>query len=99
MSDFADQATLAAKKVESQVGRTYAGVLGSLAFTAVAARGLVHGGTPDSVLPIACGWMFGFALLGFIAGELAGWIVEESVRANLVRAAAARQQADAAAKK
>jgi len=37
--------------------------------------------------------LFAFGLLGFVAGELAGWIVEESVRGRVEADAAAHQAA------
>ena len=64
------------------MGRAYAGVLGPLAFAMIVARGLLAGSGLESTLAAACLALFGFAALGWIAGELAARFVEESVRAR-----------------
>jgi hypothetical protein len=77
------------------VGRAYAGLLGSLAFLTAIGHGLVHAAATEETLWWATLGLFGFAAIGYVAGELAGWIVHDSVRATLV-AEVARQQANAA---
>jgi hypothetical protein len=66
------------------VGRTYAGVLGTLAFATTIARGLIHDGGFESTMTIAIGCLIVFAILGAVIGELAGWIVADSIRSNVI---------------
>jgi hypothetical protein len=66
--------------------------LGLLAFFTVMVRGLMHGGDAEQTLGTASLALFVFAAIGFAVGELAGWIVQDSVRASLV-AEMARQSA------
>jgi hypothetical protein len=74
------------------MGRAYAGRLGLVAFLTAIGHGLVHRAAADEALWRATLAMFAFAAIGYIAGELAGWIVQDSVRASLV-AEMERQQA------
>ena len=62
------------------MGRTYAGVLGSVAFLTVLARSLIEGGGAFATLQLATICLFGFAGLGFVAGQIADMVVFESVR-------------------
>ena len=71
------------------MGRTYAGILGPLAFVIVVARGVWAASGVEATLGIACGAMFLFALLGLIAGQLADYLVRESVRTQFQTAMAA----------
>ena len=63
--------------------RTYAGILGCLAFTAVAVRGVIAGGPAEAVAVNACWSMLAFAALGCLAGDIAGRTVDESARAQV----------------
>ena len=65
------------------MGRHYAGILGLLAFHTIVMRGLVHGAGVESTLIAAAFHLFLFAFVGYIVGQLAGWLVLDSVRANL----------------
>lgn len=65
------------------MGRHYAGILGLLAFLTVVMRGLVHGAGAESTLLAAAIHLFLFAFVGYLVGQLAGWIVLDSVRAKL----------------
>ncbi len=65
------------------MGRHYAGILGLLAFLTVAMRGLVRGAGVESMLLAAVIHLFLFAFVGYLVGQLAGWIVLDSVRAKL----------------
>ena len=76
------------------MGRTYAGILGFLAFQAVVVRGLLRSAGTEATLWQASLALFAFALLGYVAGELAGWIVEESVQERIAADAAAQQAAN-----
>ena len=64
------------------MGRTYAGVLGLLAFGLILARGLLQGSDAESCLAAACGGLFGFAAVGLIAGTLADRFTSEAVKAK-----------------
>ena len=65
------------------MGRDYAGILGTTALVTVITRGLVSSGTLDSILPLAIGAMFLFAALGWLMGNVAARIVDESVRQRI----------------
>ena len=62
------------------MGRTYAGILGPLAFATVLFRGLILFHSADSTLKLAMFSLFAFAIMGFIIGEVAKATVLESVR-------------------
>ena len=62
------------------MGQAYAGVLGPLACVVTIARGTMAGHGLESTMLAACVGLFGFAALGFIAGQLANYLVGESVR-------------------
>ena len=64
------------------MAKAYAGVLGPLACGMILARGLLTGGSLESTIATACAAMFGFAAVGWIAGNLAQRFVEESVRSR-----------------
>lgn len=76
------------------MGRTYAGVLGLLAFQAVMMRGLLRSAGVEATFWQATLALFGFAALGYIAGNTAAWIVGESVRSGLAAEAAAQQKSE-----
>jgi hypothetical protein len=63
------------------MGRSYAGILGPLAFATAVARGLVEGQGAEATLQ-ACLAMFAFAALGYVLGRAAALIVDDSVRAG-----------------
>jgi len=58
------------------LARTYAGILGPLAFLTVLARGLVGGGGTEAVLVHAWASLLAFAVLGCVIG----WFAERTVR-------------------
>lgn len=64
------------------MGRHYAAVLGCLAFTVMVARGIVHGGGVVGTIEMALWSLAGFAILGFVAGNLGDFIVAEAVRSR-----------------
>ena len=74
---------------ETNVGRTYAGVLGPLAFFTVLVRGLGHGAGVEATLVAAMVGLIAFSALGSIVGQLADWIVRESVWSRIETEAAA----------
>jgi hypothetical protein len=69
--------------------RTYAGMLGLVACGVILARSLLHAGGLESTVLAACGGLFLFALIGFVAGGLADLFVRESVRTQFQSALAA----------
>jgi hypothetical protein len=80
------------------VGHSYAGLLGPLAFLTAIGHGLLHANSVEQTLWRASVALFVFAAIGYFAGELAGWIINDSVRTRLV-AEMARQQAAAGSEK
>jgi hypothetical protein len=70
-------------------------LLGLLAFCTAIGHGLLHAAAIEATLWWATLMLFAFAALGYLAGELAGWIVHDSVRASLIAETSARQAAAA----
>jgi hypothetical protein len=64
------------------MGRSYAGILGPLAFATTVIRGLAAGHGAEGTLQTACLAMFAFAALGYVLGRAAALIVDDSVRAG-----------------
>jgi hypothetical protein len=62
------------------MGRTYAGILGTLACLATVARALVAGTASDATLLAAWWALLTMAAVGGILGSLAGAAVEEAAR-------------------
>ncbi len=81
------------------MGRSYAGVLGLLAFLATIARGVCHRGSLESTVSQAVFSLIVFAIVGAATGWLAGWIIDDSVRGQLATemAALAKAKTEAAA--
>lgn len=65
------------------MARTYAGILGLLAFLTSLVRGLYHAQGPESLMGQACVHLAVFAIAGWAIGGCARWIVEDSVRQRL----------------
>ncbi|HEX4146409.1 MAG TPA: hypothetical protein VHY91_23105 [Pirellulales bacterium] len=65
------------------MGRAYAGVLGPLAFSTVLAHGLIHSASAQETLWRAAVALGAFAIIGCVAGQIAGQIVEDAVRGRL----------------
>jgi hypothetical protein len=76
--------------------RTYAGYLGLVAFVAALADGLLHGGSTYTVLWGAWLSLLAFTAIGFLAGSIAGWMVDEAIRGRVAAEMASREQAKAA---
>ena len=74
------------------MGRSYAGILGPLAGTLVLIRGAISGSGFEMSLLVACGAMFGFAAVGFIAGTLAESFIVEGVRQKFLAALEQKRQ-------
>jgi hypothetical protein len=84
VAKFVGGANLPAAGIEEEaVGRSFAAVLGTLAFATTVARGMVHGGGMQSTVEAAIGSSIAFAVVGWIVGELAAWIVDDSIRSEL----------------
>jgi len=62
------------------MGQAYAGVLGPLACATMVARGILAGNGCEPTLLAASVGLFGFALIGWTIGQLADYLVGESVR-------------------
>ena len=79
------------------MGRAYSGVMGPLAFLTMLVRCLLHSVSVEATIWQAVVCLFGFAAIGCVIGQLAGWIVDESVRARLaMEIAAAKANSKAA---
>lgn len=65
------------------MGRDYAGILATTALVTVITRGLVMSGGIESILIAAIGAMFLFAAIGWLIGNAAARIVDESVRQRI----------------
>ena len=73
------------------MGRTYAGILGPLAFTTILARSVISAGSVESTMMFATVCLFLFAGIGYIAGQVADAIVLEAVKANFAKELRARE--------
>ena len=62
------------------MGRSYAGILGPLAFATIVARGVVTGAGVEGTLAAASVALFLFAAIGYIVGQLGELLVNDSVR-------------------
>jgi hypothetical protein len=70
------------------MGRTYAGILGPLAFALIAARGVVAASGVEGTLLAASSGLFIFAAIGYLAGQTANHLIGESVRTQFQSAVA-----------
>lgn len=71
--------------------RSYGGILGLLAFATVIVRGCVHGGGAEPTLFAAWLGLMAAYPLGCLVGQLADWIVLESIRSKFAAEIAARE--------
>jgi hypothetical protein len=82
------------------MARTFAGILGLLAFATVLARSLIHNTDYGNAIWQASVMLFAFAGLGFALGLVAQWLIDDSVRGRLTNEitvnSAARPDRDAA---
>ena len=65
------------------MGRVYAGILGPLAMAVVICRGWLDSGGVEGTLTQAIVFLFVFALVGAVLGQVAQATIDESVRAKL----------------
>ena len=80
------------------MGRRYAGILGPLAMILIIVKGVREAGSVESILWSGVLALVVMASVGFLLGELAAWIVEDSVRtkiANEIAALEAKQNGSA----
>lgn len=61
------------------MGRKYAAMMGYLAFAITIARGLIHASGIQATMELAIAWLIAAAVAGWVMGELAARIVEESI--------------------
>ncbi|MBI2479250.1 MAG: hypothetical protein HYV60_11635 [Planctomycetia bacterium] len=80
------------------MGRTYAGILGPLAFTTILARSVIETSSVESTMMLATGCLFLFAGIGYLAGQVADSIVLEAVKVNFDKELQAREAATANAR-
>lgn len=65
------------------MARTYAGILGPVAFLMCLARGVLHAWPAEKALLVAWTSLLAFALLGSAIGWIAEWILEDEVRGRI----------------
>ncbi len=71
------------------MARTYAGILGPLAFFTSLARGVFHAWPTEKALLVAWTTLVAFTALGWVTGWLAQRIVEDEVRGQIAAELAA----------
>jgi hypothetical protein len=64
------------------MGRSYAGILGLVAFATVVARGVLQQNGAASIFPLAAASLFLFAGLGYILGTIAAQAVAADLKAR-----------------
>jgi hypothetical protein len=74
--------------------RTYAGVLGLLAFVVTVVRGVIDRHDAATTLPAACAALAAFAAAGAAAGAIAESLISESVEQKLRAEIAAHERAE-----
>ena len=65
------------------MGRNYAGILGPLGMILVIARALGNSGGVETTLMTGILTVASMAAVGYVLGELAAWVVEDSVRTKV----------------
>ena len=78
------------------MGRAYASILGPLAFALVIARGVAAGSGVEGTLLAASAALFALAALGYVTGQTADFLVNESVRTQFQAAMAVWEQSQSA---
>ena len=73
------------------MSRTYAGILGAIAFTTTTLRGLLAGSGLEATVLDAMVMLICFTVVGAVIGLLAERTVLESIRAQLVQQAASNK--------
>ena len=62
------------------MAREYAKILGLAAFAIIVTRGAASGDAVEATLQAACLSLFGFALLGYVAGRIGARAAEEAAQ-------------------
>jgi len=75
------------------MGRTYAGILGPLAFSIVVARSLLGGGGVETTIVLASVCLFVFAGIGYVVGQIADGIVFQAVKVKFDEELKEREEA------
>ncbi|MEX0586560.1 MAG: hypothetical protein WD176_07950 [Pirellulales bacterium] len=75
------------------MARSYAGVLGLVAFATTIAHGLLHGRGAQSTMLWASLGLATFAVIGSLLGSVAAATVEEAARLKMARQLAAHKEA------
>ena len=75
------------------MGRTYAGIMGTLGFFTVTSRAVLHNAGAEQSLLTAVLAMFGLAGVGYVLGSIAQSTVEESVRTQIAGELVAQEAA------
>ena len=65
------------------MGRTYGGVLGSLAFCVIMLRGLIRGAELIPTVELAAICLFAFAAIGYGVGQIAASTIADSVTGRI----------------
>ncbi len=68
------------------MGRSYAGILGTIAFTVVILQGCIHAAQPRQVLESAIICTMAFWAIGHVLGTAAGWVVRSSIKDHEIEA-------------
>jgi tetrahydromethanopterin S-methyltransferase subunit C len=76
------------------MGRTYAGILGVIAFLTVLVRGLIDGRSAETIMQAAVTSLVIMAVVGAIVGRLAAWLIEDTIRWQIHRELASHQPAN-----
>ena len=74
------------------MGRSYAGVLGPIAFATLVFRGLLAGAGAEGTLLAATAGMVAFSAIGYIAGRVAEAVIRDSVQARVAAEIAAHEE-------
>ena len=75
------------------MGRTYAGILGPLAFVTILARSVIDTSSVESTMMLATICLFLFAGIAYLVGQMADSIVIEAVKTNFDTELQAREAA------
>jgi hypothetical protein len=75
------------------MGRSYAGILGAVAFITILARSVIDTSSVESTMMLATVCLFLFAGIGYLVGNIAEAIVLEAMKANFNMELEAREAA------
>ena len=75
------------------MGRSFAGVLGPIAFAILVFRGLIAGAGAEGTLLAATAGMVAFSAFGYIAGRVAEAVIRDAVQARVAAEITAHEDA------